>query len=313
MAILSFNEAFKIRGGQGLESGRTITREFKVETQGSVSDFLAIYSHGNMPTIGAAFPGTQNLAVNNQEITSTSDDGCHFKVEVTYAPATFGGIEGSNPERPWEAPPIIEYDFHPVRVNVDSCFHAWVGGGAPNEVQKEDGTAPIRNSAKVPFSEGLVDEDYLMSISISRAERSISARDLTEFQGSINESTITVAGQTIQKHQGRIRKFKARQAYTPEGVFYYDVLYEILINFKTHLHIILDTGLVKLTNNGYSAITTEDISENVPNEIEDIAEPWPLDGTGGPVRPYDTDFVFAKFRVARETNWSNLALPVNMR
>lgn len=212
--------------------------------------------------------------------------------------------DGDN-EDPTKQPPEIDYDFDIQQIVADKAYNSGDAQGTP--------TKPVQNSALDPFDPPLMRDRARMIISVSYNVRTFDPNTAANFQDTVNNSQITVAGIKIGYLEGRLKKIVPKKKFDSKGVEYWNIKAEILIDRETHRHRVLDQGYAYWDGGNKLYFSMSDIDSDIsPGSAKDtqVNDPQKLDGDGGKLPGGKTATpVYLTYCCYFPRNWSTLGLP----
>jgi hypothetical protein len=193
----------------------------------------------------------------------------------------------------------------------DSCYEYFISDNDKAESTTGEKEYRIYNSAKDPFEPSSVQEEYYHKV-LSWTQREIRSFDYTQaldFQGTLNQESITILGVRIDKGKGLMRTVDPVLSTDEDGDFEWRCSYEVEIAEIDHWLTALDAGYNFLDENPTEkrAILYGDIP-NPPADPDEAAEqvqdPVALNGDGGILGSGDP-VVFGRYRTKPYKDWNN--------
>ena len=222
---------------------------------------------------------------------SPASDRNHFHVDVTYTTKQSGTTGTKDGE-----------DNNPSNVSISfgSKSIEWY---QPFDI---NGKAFINSAGDVYDPVPSIPLD-LVTININRRENTFDPDNITEFKNTVNENAIVIAGVDIIQGYGRLTEYNATRKVDSEGIFYYDVSYQVTVadpafmpGWEVHL---VDQGKFELIDGKSTEIRLAGDKSPVTRDI-------PLNGKGRVLPEADRDQLeINEFEVFLEANWANLNLP----
>lgn len=305
MSVVSINEDFDGESGSEDKTGRRVTRIFDVRVDTPTDNTITILNDrqsvpDKIPLVLEEHPDEPAIVVNSviPSRRDPSNDRLNWRVSVNYLPKE-SGFELVDPNAepgvvlPTDLPPVISYGFVPHSRPVTQAY----GPGEPREAP----TVPIQNSAGQPFNPTIEQEFDNLLIRIQRNEptEDFFPQLLLEFRNTINDRGITVAGIELNPKEGLIREIPAVRRFDQEGSEYWEVAYEIEVDFTTHIREILDQGFYEVGPP----------LKAIPDDAgKDVTEPVNLNGFGLELVPPPAA-VYLKFQTYFAADWDILDLP----
>jgi len=192
----------------------------------------------------------------------------------------------------------------------ENCYQYEIGGDADTG-DSDDKDFRIRNSARDPYEPASVQEEYYHKV-LSWTQREIGSFDYTQaldFQGSLNEESITILGVRIPKGKGLMRSVEPILSTDDSGDFEWRTSYQVEIAEVDHWLTVLDAGYNFLDTDPIEkrAILYGDLNDPPadPDEAaEQVQDPVALDGTGDILGTL-ADPVFNRYRTKPYKDWNN--------
>lgn len=293
-------------GSETLEGERSFTRVFRVATGTPKTSIEVLSEVRGVPKLGHVI-GT--VLATSRTIEQDQGSRLHWRITYTYTPekpreGTPSGSTGTQ-RSPWHLPPEFSFDSSQYQRVVSKAYLDTETGDDATEGPDAEPSKPIQNSAGVPFDPPVQQEYGNIVIRISRNQRKFDPDSAYAYQDSINSNRLRVAGISIGKYEGRMRKISGTDAYTDDGQQFWKVSYEIEVNRRTHLREVLDAGFAEKEIDG-SLTAIEQAGAG--GFAETVSQPSKLDGEGAALDP-DAEPVYLQFRTFPARDWSYLDLP----
>ena len=316
MSVVDVHERFHSRSGSEGESSVNIKRVFHVVVDDVNDDYTTIRDYGgsDLPKMWKELPNDSNYVVKGIEAKPMGGEGDQFDWEVTYSYSNRDNTDPSADETandPTDLPPEIDFDFDVVDEVVENAYAKGADIGTGQGIRNSP-SVPVLNSARDPFDPPVTEEDYRLIINIKRNEKpdDFDPNLAAEYQGTINIKQIMIAGVSIAEYEGLLRMYKGSVAWNASGNEYWVVNYQIVVNRKTWIKMILDRGY-------YTYVYGVTVRQRIKDDMNiDVTVPYLLDGGGGILAETNPATglpapVFLDYQTKWMMAWNNLDLPVD--
>jgi len=288
----------------------TIVETYRVETDSEDTTSFEVIWESGTPTVGTQYPGLSLYQILQGGVSAERLDGDNKKwlVTVTYS-ATGLSIGGGTVDR------LTAFAIK-TRVytrTADSCYEFElkdsVGAASPTKKYQ------VENSAADPFEPSSVQEEYYHAV-LTWTQREISTFDYPQaidFQGTLNQESITILGVPIARGKGLMRAVEPILSTDENGDFEWRTSYQVELAEVDHWLTVLDAGYNLLDDSKgpedieKRAILYGDLPDP-PSEAdeaeEQIQDPVALDGDGGVLGKL-SDAVYGRFRTKPYKDWNN--------
>jgi hypothetical protein len=336
MAVVDVKERHQERSVTETANTVEYTRVFWVETDdkndGPFTVKNASFGGVTIPVINEEHPEDDRATVNNINAKPQDADQKHWLVAVTYTLTAGEGVSwGGNNVKPWEVPPKTSVSFAgytetfdvgtKVVIDFDQSLEPGKLVRNPDGSYKISATTPdqpIVNSALMPFDPGVIGEKFNLVINIEEARQVINPAQMADYNNSLNDSPITVAGIDIAQYQGRLLVDWSNAYYGNKE--YFNLRWNIEVNRDTFIKILHDAGLVERFVDGAGVVEYKPIKvkDKETGKLKDAIEPQQLDGLGRSANGLDDEgnpkssngFMFYQsFLINPVKDWSALNIP----
>jgi hypothetical protein len=273
-----------------------------------------------MPVKGAVYLYDSGVFVSqvtlNEVSYAASETIFFFTVDYEFSDGSLNTNSGS----PLTEPPRVSFATAKYQVPFERSYNTMKNG--------QPDTA-VLNSAKVPFDPPAVKEKTNTIVTIQYNKRTFNGSWIQQFTDTINSSSVTVAGISIPKYQGRINEIGASNNYDENGNEYWTISVSIEISSEPFVRKILDQGMMALNDKGtLDAIYIETDATNKTSTIkmksdidadiisgtnktksaEPVSEPQRLDGEGKLLAQSATS-IYMSHAAHGGSSWSTLSVP----
>jgi hypothetical protein len=244
----------------------------------------------------------KSFYVESVDVSPMENEEGVWRASVKWTTPTISNTGSVDPEKPWEAPPDVDFGLAQSQVVCSS--------GYENETDTKP-KIPILNSAGDLFDPPLMKVKTNLMITVSYSlQSSFNPDSVLGNIDTLNKENIVVAGFKIPALMGLLKSFSAKTAYTPEDVMYWTVSVGIEYNPEGWTADILDAGLSFLKTEGSTKKKHPVMIEDEEGKKVRASEPIPLDGSGG-ILDVDShpEGVYLQFKIYRASSWSSFQLP----
>ena len=281
----------------------TIVETYRVETDSEDTTSFEVIWESGTPTVGTQYPGLSLYQILQGGVSAErlDDDNKKWLVTVTYS-ATGLSIGGGTVDR---------LTAFAVKTRVytrtaDSCYEFELGTsvGAASPTKKYQ----VENSAADPFEPSSVQEEYYHAV-LTWTKREISTFDYTQaidFQGTLNQESITILGVPIARGKGLMRAVEPILSTDENGDFEWRTSYQVEIAEVDHWLTALDAGYNFIDSGETRAILYGDLPTppTGAEAEEQVQDPVALNGAGG-ILGATADAVYGRFRTKPYKDWNN--------
>lgn len=280
------------------------TRVFDVESDDPEESEKTVATCAGLPNLGDGHDAN-GAAKCIALIPERHEDSYHWRVTAQYeTPAGSAGSLAQQYTDPCSAPAQITIDTEAYEEVVDLAYQGGDTQDAPTE--------QVVNSAGDPFDPPLMRPVYVFVIRIVQNERFVTASDIMNLSNTLNTSSHTIAGITVNAYEGHLRRFSPQKMWDASGSSYYQVTYEIVVDKRGHRKRVLDAGYRILDGGEPRVLMQSDVCSAITAKSKDdipVTEPHKLDGAGGLSAGASS---YLTFQTIYATSWSALSLPSSL-
>jgi len=301
--------------------GRTYSIPYIVHSSTAYDrNIHAARSATGMPAIGAVYEYDSGVFVSsitlNEVSYGTAETVFSFTVDYGYSDGSLNTNSGS----PLTEPPRVSFATAKYQVPFERSY---------NSIKNREPDTAVLNSAKVPFDPPAVKEKTNTIVTIQYNKTTFHGSWIQQYTDTINNSSVSVAGISIPKYQGRINEIGASNNYDENGNEYWTISVSIEISSEPFVRKILDQGMMALNDKGtLDAIYIETDATNKTSTIkmksdidadiisgtnktksaEPVSEPQRLDGEGKLLAQSATS-IYMSHAAHGGSSWSTLSVP----
>jgi len=257
---------------------KTTSRVFRVQYEDGTRAIVAL-NEADIPSRGTTHPDDINLKLITKAVTAISDDKRIFEVTCQYSTVT---TASEFTENPLKRDPEVTWGFFETSEVV---------------VSDNEGNA-IQASSTEPYQTALMENVENLELTIVRNEKTFDPDRALEFQGTVNEKKVTIAGKISQPRQALLVQYTGSKQKENE-IDYWSVTYRI--RFKE------DTWDKQILDQGFNELIAGTVTPILDTTQQKIQEPVKLDGNGRVLAQGETP-VFNSFRIKYETDFKLLGL-----
>ena len=272
-----------------------------------------INENTRLPRVGEGYPGFPSVTVRKIDPSDVNDEARIFNVTIEYSnDGTASSKENAfDPlKKPWD----YSFGFEPEDKIVRIAKSSKTGF-------KKSGS--VSNAAGIEFDPPIIRKDFDLVISLTKNFKLFPLARAVATLGTMNDQEITIAGYTIPKRHGRIRRISAGNKQFESEVSFFAVTHEILIKAPPQNKNIkyLKAGIKRkdispfdeeFINNGFEFKNSKDVLQKITTNHDDPVKPLLLTDTGGydpKKQDPEEDLKYFAFRIYEETDWSDFKFP----
>jgi len=281
------------------------TRTFKVETSVVTDDSYLVMRYDDVPDVGDRHPSDDNARCFKVRAESfqPDDTGLLWLVSCEYQ---VGGKVWAKKELedPTDKDPDISFGWTTEQMVLERSYD-WIdtstGAAVVGSDTQYSPSVEVQNSGRQKFEDPVVNDFPRLVISITQNFRTFQV-GMLDYQDSINNADIIVAGNPIGKWCGLMRGISSSKHWDRDGDLYWEVHFEIVVDGHTHVKRIRDAGLYKKSDDGTDWVRIKD------EDDANMAEVKPMNGAGDD-QAFGADPVYLYFMANYPKNWALLPLP----